>query len=130
AFCGVASKRSRYGRKAFEILAYLVEHHGRLVTKTALIEAVWPDAAITDNSLAQCLLEIRRALADDSQQLIRTVARRGYVFAAPVTTPVVEFPRQSSVAPLELGPAPLAPGLRVAPVRRIGLRWLPLAATI
>src|ERR1700716_705930 len=35
--------------KAFEVLAFLVEHHGRLVTKTALIEAVWPDAAITDN---------------------------------------------------------------------------------
>src|SRR5436309_10996851 len=69
--------------KAFEVLAYLVEHHGRLVTKTALTEAVWPDAAITDNSLAQCLFEIRRALADDSQRLIRTVARRGYVFAAP-----------------------------------------------
>ena len=52
--------------KPFEALAHLVEHHGRLVTKTALIEAVWPDAAITDNSLAQCLVEIRRALEDDS----------------------------------------------------------------
>src|SRR5262245_6289350 len=80
--------------KAFEVLAYLVEHHGRLVTKTALIEAVWPGTAITDNSLAQRLLEIRRALADDSQQLIRTVAKRGYLFTARVTTPVAELPRQ------------------------------------
>src|SRR5690348_12213633 len=48
--------------KPFEVLVFLVEHHGRLVTKTALLEAVWPDAAVTDNSLAQCLLEIRRAL--------------------------------------------------------------------
>ena len=63
--------------KAFEVLAYLVEHRGQLVSKTALMEAVWPDAAITDNSLAQRLLEIRRALDDDSQQLIRTGARRG-----------------------------------------------------
>ena len=84
--------------KAFEVLSYLVKHHGRLVSKTALTEAVWPDAAITDNSLAQCLLEIRRALADDSQQLIRTVARRGYVFTAPVTTPLLEFPQQPVVA--------------------------------
>jgi DNA-binding winged helix-turn-helix (wHTH) protein len=80
--------------KPFEVLAFLVDHHGRVVTKAALIEAVWPDTAITDNSLAQCLVEIRRALHDDSQQLIRTVARRGYVFTALVTTPVVEFPRQ------------------------------------
>ncbi|MDQ1468872.1 MAG: eukaryotic-like serine/threonine-protein kinase [Bryobacterales bacterium] len=92
--------------KAFEVLACLVEHHGRLVSKTALIEAVWPDAAITDNSLAQCLLEIRRALADEEQQLIRTVTRRGYVFAAPVTTPVVEIPRQPVIAPPEPGPLP------------------------
>lgn len=73
--------------KAFDALAYLVERHGRLVTKTELIEAIWPEAAVTDNSLAHCLMEIRRALGDDSQQVIRTVSRRGYVFAASVTTP-------------------------------------------
>ena len=77
--------------KAFETLAYLVERHGRLVTKTELIDALWPDAAVTDNSLAQCLADVRRALGDNSQQFIRTVARRGYVFAAPVTTKPVRF---------------------------------------
>ena len=71
--------------KSFDALTYLVERHGRLVTKTELIEALWPDAAVTDNSLAQCLLDIRRVLGDDSQKIIRTVARRGYVFALPVT---------------------------------------------
>lgn len=85
--------------KVFDALTYLVERHGRLVTKTELIEAIWPDAAVTDNSLAQCLLEIRRALGDDSQQVIRTVSRRGYVFAAPVTTPPLEFPRSLGEAP-------------------------------
>src|SRR5438128_11603620 len=62
--------------KSFEVLTYLVEHHGRIVAKSALIGAVWPDTAVGDNSLAQCLFDIRRALGDDSQQLIRTVARR------------------------------------------------------
>lgn len=71
--------------KAFDALAYLVARHGKLVTKAELIAAVWPATSVTDNSLSHCLLEIRRALGDDSQQLIRTVARRGYVFAAPVT---------------------------------------------
>jgi DNA-binding winged helix-turn-helix (wHTH) protein/Tol biopolymer transport system component len=85
--------------KAFEVLAYLVEHHSVLVTKNALIDSIWPDTAVMDNSLAQCLVEIRRALGDDSQQLIRTVARRGYLFTAPVTTPVVEFPRRLPVPP-------------------------------
>ena len=62
--------------KVFEVLKYLVERHGRLVTKNELIEAVWPDVAVTDNSLTQCLAEIRRALGEGSQELVRTVARR------------------------------------------------------
>jgi eukaryotic-like serine/threonine-protein kinase len=84
--------------KPFEVLAYLVEHHGRLVTKDALTEAVWPDTAVMDNSLAQCIVEIRKALNDDSQQFIRTVPRRGYVFTALVTSPPVEFRPQLSEA--------------------------------
>jgi len=79
-------------RKSFEVLTYLVERHGRLVGKEELIAAVWPDSATTDNSLAQCLLDVRRALVDDSQTLIRTVARRGYIFKGLLTAPV-EFPR-------------------------------------
>src|SRR5262245_36773585 len=71
--------------KSFEVLTYLVVHHGRLVPKNELVEAVWPDTAVTDNSLSQCLFEIRRALDDDSQTAIRTVARRGYVFDIPVS---------------------------------------------
>jgi DNA-binding winged helix-turn-helix (wHTH) protein/Tol biopolymer transport system component len=89
--------------KSFQVLSYLVERHGRLVTKTELTEAVWPDAAITDNSLAQCLVEIRRALDDDAQELIRTVARRGYIFTAQVTRPVAEFPRSAADTPAESG---------------------------
>src|ERR1022692_4241823 len=92
--------------KSFEVLTYLVERHGRLVTKTELIEAVWRDAAVTDNSLAQCLMEIRRALDDDAQELVRTVARRGYIFVAPVTTPVVEFPQPKRACAPTLVPAP------------------------
>ena len=53
--------------KPFEVLVYLVTHHGRLVSKRELTEAVWPDTAVMDNSLAQCLVEVRRALRDESQ---------------------------------------------------------------
>jgi DNA-binding winged helix-turn-helix (wHTH) protein len=101
--------------KPFQLLAYLVEHHGRLSTKSELIKAVWPDTAITDNSLAQCLLEVRRALGDESQQLIRTVARRGYVFTAPVTSPALEFPEHRASGPTQVDA--LREPLR-SPVRR------------
>jgi DNA-binding winged helix-turn-helix (wHTH) protein len=99
----------RLAPKPFQLLAHLVEHHNCLVTKATLIEAIWPDAAVTDNSLAQSLLEVRRALGDDSQQLIRTVARRGYLFTAPVTTPVLEFPHQPTSGPTQSGSVPGPP---------------------
>lgn len=66
--------------KSFMTLKYLVENNGRLVGKDELIEAVWPDTAVTDNSLVQCLKEVREALGDKSQQYIKTVPRRGYIF--------------------------------------------------
>ena len=70
--------------KVFETLKYLVEHSGRLIGKQELIQAVWPDAFVTDDSLVQCTVELRRALDDQEQQLLKTVPRRGYLFSAAV----------------------------------------------
>lgn len=70
--------------KSFEVLHYLVEHPGKLVSRDELLEAAWPGAVVTDDAVTQCLIEIRRALGDTSQQMIRTVPRRGYVFELPV----------------------------------------------
>ena len=66
--------------KAFEVLSYLVENDGRLVSKDELIKAVWPDSFVTDDSLVQCLIEVRRALGDETQEIIKTVHGRGYIF--------------------------------------------------
>ena len=71
--------------KVFEALKYLVENPGRLIGKKELIQAVWPDTFVTDDSLVQCTVELRRALDDQAQQLLKTVPRRGYVFAAEVS---------------------------------------------
>ena len=66
--------------KSFEVLKYLVENSGRLVSKDELIAAVWPATSVTDDSLVQCLIEVRRALNNSGQQMIKTVPRRGYIF--------------------------------------------------
>ena len=71
--------------KTFETLRHLVENSGRLISKDEMIAAVWPDTSVTDDSLVQCLIEIRRALGADGQQIVKTVPRRGYIFAAKVT---------------------------------------------
>src|SRR5262249_47402886 len=70
--------------KAFDVLVYLARHPGRIVTKDELIESVWPNVFVTDNSLVQCISDIRAALDDDDQKILKTVARRGYLFAASV----------------------------------------------
>ena len=71
--------------KSFELLKYLTENQGRLVSKDELIDAVWNETSVTDDSLVQCLRDIRRALADDAQQIIKTVPRRGYIFEKEVS---------------------------------------------
>src|SRR5438270_9023712 len=70
--------------KVYETLKYLVEHPGQLISKPELMKAVWPDSFVTDDSLVQCTLELRRALDDRTQQLFKTVPRRGYLFTAEV----------------------------------------------
>lgn len=67
--------------KTFEVLRYLLMHRGRVVTKQALIDEVWRNTSVTDDSLVQCLIEIRRALGDDDHRLIETIPRRGYMVA-------------------------------------------------
>ena len=71
--------------KSFAVLKYLVENAGRLIAKDELINAIWPSVTVTDESLTHCVSDIRRALADRDQRLIRTVARRGYLFTAAVS---------------------------------------------
>ena len=66
--------------KSFETLKHLVENNGRLISKNELIAALWPDTSVTDDSLVQCLIEVRRALGDEGTQILKTVPRRGYIF--------------------------------------------------
>jgi pimeloyl-ACP methyl ester carboxylesterase/DNA-binding winged helix-turn-helix (wHTH) protein len=70
--------------KAFDLLYYLARHPGRVVSKIELVETVWRNIIVTDNALVQCIRDVRAALDDRGQEVLKTVARRGYLFAAPV----------------------------------------------
>lgn len=98
--------------RTFDVLAYLVRHAGRLVPKQELFHAVWGEVAVTDDSLVQCLVEIRRALAGESER-VKTVRARGYLFDGKVGHP--EGPGLSS-----------EPGVVVASPREV--RWRTTAA--
>jgi len=65
--------------QVFTVLAYLVEHHDRVVTKTELMEHVWGDRFISEAALTSRLMAARRALGDSGQEqrYIKTVHGRG-----------------------------------------------------
>jgi len=74
--------------KLLDLLLLLLDNAGSLVTKEALLDALWPGANVTDNALTQAVSELRQALGDSATapRYIKTVARRGYRFVAPVET--------------------------------------------
>jgi TolB-like protein/DNA-binding winged helix-turn-helix (wHTH) protein/Flp pilus assembly protein TadD len=65
--------------KSFEVLHHLVKHAGVLVERRALMDAVWGTTVVTEDSLTQCIIEVRRALGDRGQRMVRTVPRRGFI---------------------------------------------------
>ena len=76
----------RLRRKTFAVLRHLVERPGQLVTKAALLDAVWPDVSVSDSMPAISVRELRKALGDaaDAPRFIETVQGRGYRFIAEV----------------------------------------------
>src|SRR5215831_10285528 len=84
--------------KAFDVLHYLVTHPDQLVTKDTLLDAVWPETAISDAVVRIAIGELRRALGDTAQapRFIATVHRRGYRFVAPIAEYTEEVPGPAS----------------------------------
>ena len=58
--------------KSFDVLRYLVENPGRVVSKDELASTVWPKVVVSDDSLVQCIRDVRAVLGDDGQRFIRT----------------------------------------------------------
>ncbi|MDP9197597.1 MAG: winged helix-turn-helix domain-containing protein [Pseudomonadota bacterium] len=91
--------------KAFDVLVYLVEHAGQLVTKDELLRVLWPTTIVEENSLYAAISALRRAVKDESgaQRLIATVAGRGYQFVAEVRVAVASSPPVAAPAVTPLG---------------------------
>jgi TolB-like protein len=93
--------------KSFEVLRYLVENAGRLIPKDELIGTVWPNVTVADEALARCVSDVRSALNDNDQTIIKTIPRRGYLFTATVSLDGIS--RESVAA------APVGTARRLAP---------------
>ena len=74
----------RLRSKPLAMLNLLAANAGRVVEKEELMQAVWPNVHVGEDSLFQCIREIRAALGDEERQMIRVISGRGYLFEAEV----------------------------------------------
>ncbi len=90
--------------KACELLAYLLTHRDRVVSKEELLAQLWPEQYVGDAVLHACILAVRKALHDAGRtpSLLHTVRGRGYRFVAPVK----EQAQAPSAEPSLGGPSP------------------------
>ena len=78
--------------QVFDVLAFLLAHRDRVVTKTELLDQVWGSRFVSDSTLTSRVKAARRAIGDDgaSQRLIATVHGVGYRFVGEVTEPAAD----------------------------------------
>ena len=100
--------------RSWAVLRLLAEHAGHLFGKDDVIAKVWDDVAVTDDSLAQCVADIRKAIGDEERRVLRTVPRKGYI--------LVPSQRRVELA----ARAPDLPSLAVMPFLSIGEECGPL----
>jgi TolB-like protein/DNA-binding winged helix-turn-helix (wHTH) protein/tetratricopeptide (TPR) repeat protein len=96
--------------KALRLLLYLIQNRGRLIRKQELLDAVWADAAVTENALTRSVGLLRKTLDDDSREprFIETVPTAGYRFIAQVD--ITSIPgRTNAVNAAETATLPLGP---------------------
>ena len=93
--------------KTFQVLLYLLDRRGQLVTHDDLCSSIWRGTAVSDETIAQSLVELRRLFRDTARtpRFIKTIPHGGYLFVGPVA---VSTPRGFDPAPAAAGPAPSA----------------------
>ena len=104
----------RIGSRALEILIALVEHHGELLSKNALMERVWPDTTVVEANLSVHVAALRKALRDGcgENRYLVNMPGRGYRFVAPITLAEDREPsalKATTIQPLRDGPEQLTP---------------------
>ncbi len=106
------------GPQVFDLLMYLVRNREHVVTKDALIEAVWGGRIVSESTLTSHINAVRKAIGDsgEEQRLVRTIARKGYRFVAEVREgtepPAAAAPHAPAPEPLAL---PDRPSIAVLP---------------
>ena len=109
--------------KAMALLCHLAQHPGQVVSREALLAAVWPGVIVGDDSLTQAIIKLRKALGDPTGApvYIQTIAKRGYRLLAPV-----QHIEPAAMAPVAAADAPP----KRFPLRRLAATALALLAAM
>lgn len=96
--------------KAFDLLAYLLNHRERVVSHDELMDAIWPGVIVTEAALARTVMKARKAVEDDAarQAVIRTVPKRGYRFVAELDNDTHGSTSEVPAEPEDLSPVQFA----------------------
>jgi adenylate cyclase len=82
--CAPDGRETLLRPKALEMLRLLLRNAGRVVSRDEILDTVWPGLFVTDDSITQCAVEIRRALGAVGADLLKTLKGRGYLLEAEV----------------------------------------------
>src|SRR4051812_41857491 len=122
--------------KAMALLCHLAQQPGQVVSRDALLSAIWPGVVVGDDSLTQAVIKLRKALGDvaESPAYIQTIPKRGYRLVAKVASPTAApaAPESASVAEADspaFAPA-LATALSVRTENGRRNRWLVAATAV
>lgn len=105
--------------KTMDLLVFLAENRGRVVSKDEIFEAVWTDTFVGDGVLWKSISELRQTLGDDSKnpRIIVTIPKRGYRLDLPADIPEEQNPVE-----------PTARSTTSSPGQPWRLSWKPVAA--
>lgn len=103
----------------FRLLRIFLEKPGRVMGKDELISELWPSTTVTDESLTQCIKDIRRAIQDNERTIIRTLPRRGYLFAGTVVHDAPDTKSKPRSLPANTQFGRLVPSIAVLPLENV-----------
>lgn len=78
-----AGARVDLRHRSFGVLRHLMANAGNVVSKDDLLATNWPGLTVSEDSLTQCISEIRRVLGERGREFVRTIPRRGYMIVLP-----------------------------------------------
>lgn len=100
--------------KLFDLLIFLLENHGRAISKDELLSKIWPDSFVSEENLSRHISTLRKTLGEDGNgfRYIETLPKFGYRFAEPVTQITITIdqpePVMTTATPHELSELSLA----------------------